>query len=67
MCQVEIRTDPKGICFKSIPQNIPENIFSTLRKSFTKDRIATVAPMCHKFLPHFELFHKSFYIRRFIF
>ena len=29
--------------------------------------VLTVAPMCHKFLLHFELFHKRFYIRRIIF
>ena len=38
------------------------------RKAYNAQRnLCTVAPMCHKFLPHFELFHKSFYIRRFIF
>ena len=29
--------------------------------------IPTVAPMCDKFLPHFELLHESFYIIHLLF
>ena len=37
MCQGQIFTDPKHICFKFIPR--VDNIFSTLGDFFTKDRI----------------------------
>ena len=41
-----------------------------LKKSLMKNIIfvqCIMAPMCHKFLPHFELFHESFDIISYIF
>ena len=48
-------------------QNAVKHINIKLIIIQTQRCIYTVAPMCHKFLSHFQLFNESFYFANFIF